>query len=229
MYRIIVATALAVVLAAPSVTAAAQTIGPVGPHAASLPDPLPRQLTLDQALAEAQARSPTLAAVRAEVSAALEEVRRIIEDLRPAVFDDVDLVTALRRRCKQLTASGALTVELTAPTTLPPLPPEYETAIYRIAEEALTNVVRHASASRCTVTLEVDDGVRLLVADDGVGFTEAAAAAAAGRCGVGLVSMRERAERLGGSLAIEHRVPGITITVHLPTVKLPGALVAVPT
>ena len=170
-----------------------------------------------------------VARLRAEVSAALEEVRRIIEDLRPAVFDDVDLVTALRRRCKQLTASGALTVELTAPTTLPPLPPEYETAIYRIAEEALTNVVRHASASRCTVTLEVDDGVRLLVADDGVGFTEAAVVAAARRCGVGLVSMRERAERLGGSLAIEHRVPGITITVHLPTVKLPGALVAVPT
>ncbi|TPG42582.1 TolC family protein [Sphingomonas koreensis] len=76
MYRIIVAAALAVVLAAPSVTATAQTIGPVGPRAASLTGPLPRQLTLDQALAEAEARSPNLAAARAEVGAALGRVRQ---------------------------------------------------------------------------------------------------------------------------------------------------------
>ncbi|WP_440141764.1 TolC family protein, partial [Bosea sp. (in: a-proteobacteria)] len=72
----IATTALAVVLAAPSVMATAQTIAPVGPRAASLPGPLPRQLTLNQALVEAEARSPTLAAARAEVSAAEDRVRQ---------------------------------------------------------------------------------------------------------------------------------------------------------
>ncbi|MGN6277671.1 MAG: TolC family protein [Sphingomonas sp.] len=76
MYRIIVATALAVVLAAPSVTATAQTVAAVGPRAASLPGPLPRQLTLNQALVEVEARSPTLTAARAEVSAAEGRVRQ---------------------------------------------------------------------------------------------------------------------------------------------------------
>ncbi|MBY8829640.1 TolC family protein [Hephaestia mangrovi] len=76
MYRIIATTALAVVLAAPSVTATAQTIAPVGPRSASRPGPLPRQLTLNQALVEAEARSPTLAAARAEVSAAEGRVRQ---------------------------------------------------------------------------------------------------------------------------------------------------------
>ena len=76
MYRMIATTALAVVLAAPSVMATAQTIAPVGPRAASLPGPLPRQLTLNQALVEAEARSPTLTAARAEVSAAEGRVRQ---------------------------------------------------------------------------------------------------------------------------------------------------------
>lgn len=76
MYRFIVATALAVVFAVPSATATAQTIGPVGEPGASLPGPLPSQLTLDQALAEAEARSPTLSAARAEVTAAQGRVRQ---------------------------------------------------------------------------------------------------------------------------------------------------------
>jgi signal transduction histidine kinase len=166
--------------------------------------------------------SAVIARLRAEVGAALEEVRRIIDDLRPAIFDDVDLITALRRRCEQLTSSGTLIVDLATPETLPLLSPEQETAIYRIADEALTNVVRHASASHCDVKLEADDdGLHLLVADNGIGFADAAAASAGGRCGVGLVSMHRRAELLGGSVVIEHDTPGTTLTVRLPNALSP--------
>jgi signal transduction histidine kinase len=155
-----------------------------------------------------------LGRLRSEVSAALHEIRRIIDDLRPAVFDELDLVTALRRRSEQITMSGALRVDFAAPAVPPRLAPECETAIYRIADEALTNVVRHAAASRCDVLLHVDGTVRLVVTDDGIGMIERVNGPGPG--GVGLTSMRQRAERLGGTLTVERRSPGTAIVVDLP-------------
>ncbi len=149
-----------------------------------------------------------LSRLRTEVTGALEEVRRIIEDLRPAVFDTTDLLGALRAR----TMSGpTLEVSVDAPPGLPPLRPEVETAAFRITEEALTNVVRHAGAASCCVEVGARAGaLRIVVRDDGRGGADPREG------GVGLASMRERAERLGGTFAVQAGAPGTQIVVELP-------------
>ena len=94
------------------------------------------------------------------------------------------------------------------------LPAAAEVAIYRIAQEALTNVVRHANAQHCTLSLEVDDHVCLEIRDDGQGL------AADYRVGVGLTSMRERAAELGGTCAIEPiEAFGTRVFVRLPLLE----------
>jgi signal transduction histidine kinase len=152
-----------------------------------------------------------VARLRQEVAAALEEVRRILEDLRPGALESADLLALLRSRAASLTAATPLRVTVEAPPHLPPLPPEVESAAWRVFEEALTNVVRHSGATSCRVTLVADDTLQLLVVDDGCGYSGPRAG------GVGLASMRERASRLGGSFAIEQRSQGGTaVTVELP-------------
>jgi signal transduction histidine kinase len=169
-----------------------------------------------------------LARLRTEVASSLEEIRRIIEDLRPVSLDGADLVTALERRVSAASAAGVV-VRLVVDGPLPPLPPEVETAAFRIADEALNNVVRHAGARHCTVTLSAGSSLRLVVADDGVGLDSARAAGDASgdraggaewRGGVGLGSMRERAERLGGSFALESCHPGTAVVAELPLAGL---------
>jgi two-component system, NarL family, sensor kinase len=151
-----------------------------------------------------------LGRLRGEVTASLEEVRRIIEDLQPSALDGGDLVTALRRRTEQVGLATGLDIRLQAPAHIPALSDGVASAAYRIADEALTNVVRHADATRCAVVLTAGDQLRLEVSDDGVG---------PGRPrdgGVGLASMRDRAERLGGCFAITAAGPGTLVSVELP-------------
>jgi signal transduction histidine kinase len=101
-----------------------------------------------------------------------------------------------------------------APEDLPNLPAAVEVAVYRITQEALTNVVRHARARTCVVRLAVNDNVALGIVDDGVGIPEERSA------GVGLSSMRERAAELGGSCVVEPAPKGGTqVLVHLPLPK----------
>jgi two-component system, NarL family, sensor kinase len=124
---------------------------------------------------------------------AVADVRRIVRDLRPPALDDLGLMAALRVHAEKL---SPLRVEFDLDSSLAPLPAAVETALYRVACEALTNVVRHARASCCRVTLGVGDGgVALRVEDDGDGFRTPA------ESGVGLRSMRERATELGGRLS----------------------------
>ena len=129
-----------------------------------------------------------LAATSAQLRDVVADVRRLVHDLRPPALDDRGLVGAL----EQLAERSAVPVRIRA-ESLPALPAAVEVAAYRIAAEAMTNVVRHARASRCEVRLCVEDG-RLVVdvADDGVGVDPARGA------GVGLLSLRERAAELGG-------------------------------
>lgn len=120
------------------------------------------------------------------------DVRRLVHDLRPPALDDRGLVGAL----EQLAEGCPLPVRVRA-GQLPALPAAVEVAAYRIAAEAVTNVVRHAGATRCSVRLEVVAGVlEVEVVDDGVGVDPARPA------GVGLLSLRERAEELGGSTTL---------------------------
>jgi signal transduction histidine kinase len=151
-----------------------------------------------------------VARLRVEVSAALEEIRRIIDDLRPTALDDHGLVGALQRRVDQVSGHAGLEVSLDSPDTLPDVPPQVELAAFRIADEALTNVVRHANARHCTVRLSADGEFHLAIADDGRGV-------GAGRQGgVGLASMRDRAERLGGHFTLTSLTPGTEVRVELP-------------
>lgn len=154
-----------------------------------------------------------VARVRAEVGASLEEVRRIIDDLRPGALESSDLLGLLRARAQYLTSTSPLRMSVEAPATLPPLSPDVEAAALRILEEAVTNVVRHAQATCCTVTVSLDpvsDGLLLRVEDDGVGFLGPR------EDGVGLDSMRARAAALGGRLDLTGSEHGSVLVAELP-------------
>jgi signal transduction histidine kinase len=142
-----------------------------------------------------------LAGLGDEVRTTIADVRRLVYDLQPPVLDAVGLVAAIGEQAAAFSGPARygidLAVELTAPQDLPALPAAVEIAAYRIACEALANVVRHSSARRCAITVADDDGtLRLTVDDDGVGHDRAA------RPGVGTASMIERATELGGALRI---------------------------
>lgn len=131
-----------------------------------------------------------------EVEASVEEVRRIVHDLRPAVLDQLGLVAAVRAYAERC-SSGQLTVTVDVVDDLPPLSAATEVAAYRIAVEAITNVVRHAQARTCHVRLRGGDGLVLEIDDDGIGLGGEITA------GVGLSSMRERSLGVGGRILID--------------------------
>jgi two-component system sensor histidine kinase UhpB len=149
------------------------------------------------------------------VRRALGEVRRISSELRPEMLQDLGLVSALTELSTTFARVSGLQVEREFDRSLPKLGPEIELAVYRIAQESLTNVARHASAERVTISLEPGaDSVVLLVADDGVGFAGEAAPEGHG----GLRGMRERAVLVGGKLAIEPgRDGGVEIRLEVPS------------
>ncbi|HEU5103717.1 MAG TPA: sensor histidine kinase [Roseiflexaceae bacterium] len=137
---------------------------------------------------------------------AIADIRRVVYDLRPPALDDLGLVLALREQSASYRQAG-LRILIDAPETLPPLPAAVEVAAYRIVQEALTNVVRHARARSCSVRLTLCDALDVEISDDGVGLPPG------GRAGVGLTSMRERAAELGGTWAIE-TAPGRGTSIH---------------
>jgi signal transduction histidine kinase len=153
--------------------------------------------------------------LREELKGAISDIRRLVYGLRPPALDDLGLAEALRRLAERYGSEGEHPrVSVKAPEDLPDLPAAIEVAVYRIAQEALTNVARHAKAQGCMVRLAVDGDVELEIIDDGVGIP-------AGRnAGVGLSSMRERASELGGSCLIDS-VPegGTRVIVRLPLAK----------
>ncbi len=153
--------------------------------------------------------------LRGELRAAIADIRRLVYDLRPPALDDLGLAAALRRLAERYGSEGGkLHVLVEVPEELPHLPAAVEVAVYRIAQEALTNVARHARARNCVVRLAVNEGVALEIVDDGVGIPKERSA------GVGLSSMRERASELGGSCVVESTPEGGTrVLVRLPLPK----------
>jgi signal transduction histidine kinase len=154
-----------------------------------------------------------LGRLKTETQRAVTDVRRIVYGLRPPALDEFGLVGSLREEVGRLQYEApALTVTLDAPDDgLADLPAAVEVACYRIVTEALTNVTRHAHATRCLVRLQLNHGLDVDVRDDGVGLPEG------WRAGVGIASMRERVTELGGELVIEPGVPhGTRITARLP-------------
>ncbi|MGZ5404556.1 MAG: sensor histidine kinase [Nocardioides sp.] len=127
---------------------------------------------------------------RAEVREALDDVRRLVHDLRPPALDDLGLEAALRQQAERVRSELVVTVRA---DDVSGLPAGVEVAAYRIASEALTNVVKHAGAAHAELRLAVDGQALVVeVRDDGRGIEEDVSA------GVGLLSLRERAEELGG-------------------------------
>jgi two-component system NarL family sensor kinase len=166
-------------------------------------------------LASDPARSADLLIqLRTQATAALDDIRRLVYDLRPPSLDSLGLVEALREHVavlSRLEDAAPLQISVEAPTNLPELPAAVEVAAYRIVTEALTNVVRHSSASAAVVALSVHSGtLRIAVHDDGSNVE------AGWRPGVGLTSIRERAAELGGRCRIEHDRTGGRVDVELP-------------
>ena len=153
--------------------------------------------------------------LREELRGAIADIRRLVYDLRPPALDDLGLLATLHQLAERYGAEGEqLRVVVEVPEDLPHLPAAVEVAIYRIAQEALTNVVRHAQAKTCIVRLAVNEDVALDVVDDGVGIPEERSG------GVGLSSMSERAAELGGTCVIEPAPEGGTrVSVRLPLPK----------
>lgn len=178
---------------------------------------------IDQVRTVRRAREIALT-LRGVVTAVLEEMGRLTRGLHPTALDDLGLAAALERQTRDHAALFALEVESDlAGLQGIRLPREVETTLYRIAQEALTNVSRHARASRATLLVCRDaQGVELTVTDDGTGFDVPAALAAARRSGcLGLTSIRERAALLGGTAAfLSAPGQGTSVRVRLPLVEV---------
>lgn len=153
----------------------------------------------------------TLERAASRATDTVADVRRIVHDLRPPALDDLGLVQAIREQADRLSAGG-VRLSVRAPADLPPLPAAVEAAAYRIVSEALANVVRHAAAHTGSVEVSFDGSALVIsVTDDGCGIATSAPP------GVGLSSMRERAEELRGAFEV-HAAPGggTQIVARLP-------------
>jgi signal transduction histidine kinase len=170
------------------------------------------QLDAARELVDGDRQRRILDAAVSGVSEAVTDVRRITDDLRPPALDQLGLEAGLRALGDRLrTPALAVRVEV---AQLPPLPAATEVAVYRIASEALANAVRHSGGSSVGVRLDVNGpNLVLVVDDDGHGLTDRSSSAGSG---LGLDSMRQRAEEIGGSLIVESGPTGTTVTAVLP-------------
>jgi two-component system sensor histidine kinase UhpB len=141
-------------------------------------------------------RAAALAEAREITESTLAEVREIARRLRPEALDELGLRNALAALSKRVSRHGGIPVESKLDQALPPLDRTTELVIYRVAQESLTNVLRHARASRAVVALAARDGeIELVVADDGHGINGS-------RPGGGIKGMKERALGLGGHVEV---------------------------
>ncbi|HEY6408520.1 MAG TPA: GAF domain-containing sensor histidine kinase, partial [Ktedonobacteraceae bacterium] len=147
-----------------------------------------------------------------EIELVIGDIRRVVYNLRPPALDELGLTGAIREYVARFgTEAQSLKVTVETPASLPALPAAVEVAVYRIVQEAVTNVIRHAQAQSCLVRFLVEHDLQIEVSDEGKGIEET------DRAGVGLTSMRERAEELGGTFTIRKTTPcGTQVTACLP-------------
>ncbi len=173
---------------------------------------------LDDVVATDEAREAT-AGLRDLVASTLQDVRRLAVELRPSALDDFGLVPALERLAGNLSERSDLLVDIEARLGDRRLPADAETAFYRIVQEALTNVVKHAHARRVSITLvRKESSAVVVVEDDGHGFEPDAVR----RGALGFVGMRERVALVGGRLTVESSPgAGTTLVAEVPLPKQP--------
>jgi signal transduction histidine kinase len=155
-----------------------------------------------------------VAALRARVVETLQDVRRLAVELRPAALDDFGLKPALQRLATGFAEQTGLKVELESRLDDDRLPQDVETVLYRIVQEALTNIVKHANAGHVSIVVtQRADAVGAIVEDDGQGFDPERDTDG----GIGLIGMRERVSLLDGSMTIESAEgKGTTLVVEVP-------------
>lgn len=151
------------------------------------------------------------------LNGAIKEVRRISHDLRPSMLDDLGLTPSLEALANSFTERTGIPVELKSVAFRNVLLPEAKTALYRVAQEALSNVERHAGASKVSMRLSSGNGVQLTIADDGRGIAAVEdKTRGRGHGGLGLRNMQERMEHFGGTLDILSSSSGTTLKARLP-------------
>ena len=155
-----------------------------------------------------------LADLRGTITNSIRDLRALAVELRPTALDDFGLGPAVERLTETYARRTGLDVDVHLANLDPRLPEAVETAMFRVVQEALTNIAKHAGATRVSVVIQRHaDRVMLVVEDDGRGFDTGVA-----NTGLGLVSIRERAELLGGSLRVESSADqGTTIAIEIPT------------
>jgi two-component system sensor histidine kinase UhpB len=174
-------------------------------------------MLLARIAAEAEPRAAQgIEGAREATLGAVEDVRRLAHSLRPVALDELGLVAALTSLCSGMAHSTGLKIVRHFPADLPAMAPEVETVLYRVTQESLTNVARHASADRVDVRLALtDESVVLTVSDDGRGITDGAA------MNGGVRGMRERALLVGSRLQVSS-TPGAGSTVELRVPRDPA-------
>jgi len=158
-----------------------------------------------------------------EIRRMVVDVRRLVEGLRPPALDELGLAGACEQAVERLTAGADVSASVRASDDLPALPAAVEVAAYRIIVEAVTNTVRHARARHCQVSVNYSEAaLAIVVTDDGAGLLNSAGH------GHGLAIMRERAEELGGTVAVRDGSPGVTVEARLPAATAPARVSPVP-
>jgi signal transduction histidine kinase len=166
-----------------------------------------------------------IARTRRLVGQSIEVVHRFARGLRPSLLDDLGLIPALRSLAKEMSGREGLRIQFSAFPEVEALDPLCRTVLYRVAQEALTNVARHARARRARVQiLRLSDTVRLEVRDDGRSFSAERMLSAEHSGHLGLLGMRERVEIVGGRFTVESAPgKGTTVTAEIPFAAV-GAL-----
>jgi len=165
------------------------------------------------------------------IDGAIQQVRSVSHLLHPPLLDEIGLQAALSWYSDGLTKrSGIETSIALQPSEFPRLTPNLETMVFRIIQEALTNVFRHSSARNCWVNLAKEaDQVQVTVRDDGVGITEEIAAFSPENIGVGIGGIRQRIKEVGGELRLRNAVPsGTILEAIIPTSAAPIRAARVP-
>jgi len=151
------------------------------------------------------------------IDRAIQQIRSLSHLLHPPLLDEVGLASALRWYVDGLGKRAGIEISLLVPPDFPRLSNEVETAIFRIIQEALTNVFRHSGARKCSIAIaEREDQLLVMVCDDGKGVDESVILLQPDSIGIGMGGMRQRAKELGGEFKVSNSNPGTLVEVSLP-------------
>jgi signal transduction histidine kinase len=160
---------------------------------------------------EPNAADAAVLELRAQIREMISEIRSLINDLRPKTLDEFGLIGAIQLLAAEITSRNGVLVSVEGPDILPVLPPAVEVAAFRIVQESLTNVIKHANARTCCIRIGIEKNLEIVILDDGIGLPDEVSQ------GIGLRTIRERVVELGGSLSTKGLMGnGTQVFVQLP-------------